>query len=103
MNNRYVVIALFEFLNSSPLVFNEFVCCTDSCQEAFYALDNYDCEKVIASEYKMEIEKINTRKEFGIKTGTKKGYYEEQRKYIFRLVDKEEWYNVKVTLTIFEA
>lgn len=100
MADLYVIVALFNF-GDFP-VFNELVGVKNNSRDAFRALEDYDCKKVIASKYEMKIDEVaRPLKEFGIRA--EKLFYEETHKFKYQIDGDEEAYPVTVTLSIFQA
>lgn len=98
---KYVIVALFDFKDYP--IFTELVGIAHDSKEAFWALENYDYKKVIASKYEMTIEEKRMAKEFGSRSITKKAYYEEHHHLEYQIKGEEEKYPVEVTITIFES
>ena len=101
MNQKiYVIVALYNFDGGFP-VFNELIGVASDTQEAFQKMERYDYQKVIRSDYEMEIDEVGTAREFGMRNG--KLFYEERRKYQYRIHGEEAKGIVHVTFSIFES
>jgi len=101
MNQKtYVIVALYNFDRGFP-VFNELIGVASDTQEAFRKMEQYDYQKVICSDYEMEIDEVDNAREFGTRNG--KLFYEERHNYQYRIHGGDANGIVHVTFSIFES
>ena len=99
--NRYVVMVLFN-IDNGYTVFADLIGITPCTSDAFYMMESYDHEKVIAANYKMHIVEVGrTHKEFGVRNETQKMYYEERHVFEYLIEGANEKGSAEVTYTIF--
>ena len=102
---KYVIVALYIFDNAFP-IFTDLVGITSNSADAFDKLEAYDCKKVIAADYNMTINRVQSdgkdaSKWFGDRND--RFEYDEERYYEYRCEGCDETGFVKVVYTIYSA
>lgn len=104
---EYIIVALYIFDNAFP-IFTDLVGTASNSEEAFDKLEAYDCEKVIAADYDMDVTRVEKfgrryRKWLGKRSEKMQFEYSEERYFKYRIKDCKEDGFVTVVYTIYSV